>query len=89
MAVKYPDHLKIFTNGSVSNSGSVCGVATENGILLRFSLFWQFSMLSTELYAIDLTVQNIITLQHSYLIYTDSLYALTTLLNFNSKLNNI
>lgn len=81
----YPNFRKIYTDGSKFDSSTGCGIATSDSIILRYSLPSQFSILSAELFAIKLVIDQIASENtHSqYLICSDSLNAILCLQKFH------
>ena len=75
---KYPDYIKIYTDGSVSNSKSGCGVWSSN-FTLKARLPDQTSIFTAELYAIFSAITFSSTSQAKCLILTDSLSSIQAL----------
>lgn len=82
---KYPNYVKIFTDGSKSPDRAGCAIIHENNEI-PFSLPSHFTILSAELYALQLAINYSINLSsNNILILTDSLSALTSIQNFHKK----
>lgn len=84
---RYKNFEHIYTDGSKSDSGVGCGIATKTEIILRFSLPSLFSILSAELYAIKLSIEHILKFSTDtpHLILTDSLNAIACLRDFRNR----
>ena len=77
---KYQNYIKIFTDGSKYNSFVGCAVHSDNFDAIRFPLPSFYTILSAELFAIKLAVQQTTNIQEKSLILTDSASALQCLL---------
>lgn len=82
---KYPDHIKIYTDGSKSKNGTGCAMITETTEILT-KLPNYFSIFSTEAYAILQAIKHIEDSNETlFLINTDSKSVLLALQNTKSK----
>ena len=85
---KYPNHQKIFTDGSKRNNQTACAlVHNENQILIPLPP--EYSILSAELYALKMAINYTLELSaNKAIIFTDSLSALHSIQNYHTAKQN-
>lgn len=84
MTENYPDYAIMFTDGSKSTAAG-CAVTTETTVIVRYSLPQSFSILSSELRAIELAADIAVNSRKDTLICSDSLSSLHSLKNFHAR----
>ncbi|XP_043262786.1 uncharacterized protein LOC122403361 [Colletes gigas] len=85
-ASRYPDYIKIYTDGSKTKHGTGCGIVTPVGDR-RWKLPDVFTIFSCEAYAALEALKYIDEVENKdnkYVIYTDSMSTLAALRTFNS-----
>ena len=86
LQASFCDFTEFHTDASKSEAGTGCAVVKSSSVIIRFSLPETYSILSSELYAIKLAINEIYNENiRNSVIYTDSLSAIMSITNTFKK----